>query len=79
MKLKNRHMFGLGAAACTLCCAVPLLALLGLAGTAASVLAFFLAGGVFALVVAAAAGVAAWRHHRGAHRLDRLGTTAPSE
>ncbi|WP_330473433.1 hypothetical protein [Terrabacter sp. C0L_2] len=50
--LKDRHVDGVGAAACTLCCAAPLVAMLGLAGAAATAVAFTLAGLTFAIVVA---------------------------
>ena len=64
MSLKDRHLFGAGAAACAVCCAVPLLALLGIAGAAATVATFVFAGGVFGLVVAAGALLAVWNQRR---------------
>ncbi|MEO8328808.1 MAG: hypothetical protein ABI586_02270 [Candidatus Nanopelagicales bacterium] len=59
--LKDRHLFGAGAAACAVCCAVPLLALLGVAGAAATVATFMFAGVVFGVVVATDTVLAAWR------------------
>ena len=49
-------LLGTGAAACAVCCAAPLMALLGIGvtGAAATALTAALAGAVFALVVAAA-------------------------
>lgn len=50
----KRYLIGGGAAACAVCCATPVLALLGLAGAgvAATVATLVLAGVVFAVVVA---------------------------
>lgn len=55
-----RYVLGGGAAACAVCCAPPVLALVGIAGagTVATVATLALAGLVFALVVAAASLVA---------------------
>lgn len=66
MSLKDRHLFGVGAAACAVCCAAPLLTLLGIAGAAATVATFVFAGVVFGLVVAAGTLLAVWtqRRHR---------------
>jgi uncharacterized protein (DUF58 family) len=64
MSLKDRHLFGAGAAACAVCCAVPLLTLVGIAGAAATVATFVFAGVVFGLVVAAAALLAVWSQRR---------------
>ena len=64
-------LVGAGAAACAVCCAAPLLALLGigLTGAALSVAALVFAGAVFGLVVAAATVGAVWlRRRRGAER-----------
>lgn len=58
MNLKDRHLFGAGAAACAACCAAPLLAVLGIPGAAATVATFVFAGVVFALVVAAGTALA---------------------
>lgn len=41
----------LGAGACAVCCAAPLLALLGIAGAAATIGTFVFAGAAFAVVV----------------------------
>jgi hypothetical protein len=62
--LKDRHLFGAGAAACAVCCAAPLLTLLGVAGAAATVATLAFAGVVFGLVVAAGAGLAVWSQRR---------------
>lgn len=65
----KRYLIG-GAAACAVCCAPPVLALLGIAGTGAVATAATLAfaGLTFALVVAALAVVAfVVRRRRGRH------------
>ena len=62
--MKDRHLFGAGAAACAVCCAAPLLTLLGVAGTAATVATFAFAGAIFGLVVAAGALLAVWSQRR---------------
>jgi hypothetical protein len=56
MKLKDRHLVGVGVAACALCCAAPVLGLLGIAtvGFAATAATFAFAGLAFAAVVAIA-------------------------
>jgi cation transporter-like permease len=64
MSLKDRHLFGAGAAACAACCAAPLLTLLGIAGAAATVATFVFAGVVFGVVVAAGALLAVWSQRR---------------
>ena len=64
MSLKDRHLFGAGAAACAVCCATPVLTLLGIAGTAATVATFAFAGIVFGLVVAAGTLLAVWQQRR---------------
>ena len=61
---KDRHLVGAGAAACAVCCAAPVLTLLGVAGAAATIAAFVFAGVVFGLVVAAGALVAVLRQRR---------------
>ena len=61
---KDRHVFGAGAAACAVCCAAPVLTLLGVAGAAASIATFVFAGVVFGLVVAAGALAAVLRQRR---------------
>lgn len=62
--LKDRHLYGAGAAACAVCCAAPLLTLLGVAGAAATVATFAFAGAVFGLVVATGALFAVWNQRR---------------
>lgn len=64
LSLKDRHLFGAGAAACAVCCAAPLLTLLGVAGAAATLATFAFAGVVFGLVVAAGALLAVWNQRR---------------
>ena len=56
MTLRDRHLWGAGAAACAVCCAPPLLALVGIAGAglAATVATIAFAGLVFGVVVAVA-------------------------
>jgi hypothetical protein len=61
---KDRHLVGAGAAACAVCCAAPLLTVLGVAGAAATIATFMFAGVVFGLVVAAATALAVWRQRR---------------
>lgn len=61
---RDRHLFGVGAAACAVCCAAPILTLLGVAGAAAAVATFVFAGLVFGLVVAVGALVAVWNQRR---------------
>lgn len=64
ISLKDRHVYGAGAAACAICCTAPLLTVLGVAGAAATAAAFAFAGMVFGIVVAAGAGIAVWRQRR---------------
>ena len=64
LSLKDRHLFAAGAAACGVCCAAPLLTLLGVAGAAATVATFLFAGVMFGLVVAAGALMAVWNQRR---------------
>jgi hypothetical protein len=64
VSLKDRQLYGAGAAACAVCCAAPLLTLLGIAGTAATVASFAFAGIVFGLVVAAGTPLAVWQQRR---------------
>lgn len=59
-----KHTYGAGAAACAVCCAAPLLTLLGVAGAAATAVTFVFAGLVFATVVALGAGFAVWNQRR---------------
>lgn len=55
--IKDRHLLGVGAAACAVCCAPPLLALLGLAGAglAATIVTLAFAGLAFGAIVLAGA------------------------
>ena len=53
--VKNRHLDGTAGAASALCCAAPLLTLLGIAGAAPAAATFVFAGAVFATVVAVGA------------------------
>lgn len=64
MSLKDRHLYGAGAAACAVCCAAPLLTLLGVAGAAATVATIAFAGVAFGLVVATGATLAVWQQRR---------------
>ena len=64
LSLKDRHLYGAGAAACAVCCAAPLLTLLGVAGAAATAATFVFAGVVFGLVVATGAFLAVWTKRR---------------
>lgn len=64
LSVKDRHLFGFGAAACAVCCAAPLLTILGVAGAAATAATFLFAGVVFGLVVAAGALLAVWGQRR---------------
>lgn len=75
--LKDRHLFGLGAAACAVCCAAPLLAFMGVAGEAATAATFVLAGAVFGLVVAAGASYAVWSQRRQQQRQTCVGEVGP--
>ena len=59
---KNRHLYGTAGAACAICCAAPLLTLLGIAGAAPAAATFVFAGAVFATVVAVGAVSAGSRH-----------------
>ena len=60
---RDRHTVAAGAAACAVCCAAPVLGLLGigLGGAAATAFAAVFAGAVFALVVGAVSAAAFWR------------------
>lgn len=65
-KFRDRRLLGAGAAACAVCCAPPVLALVGIAGaglTAAVATAVF-AGLAFGLVVLAASLLGLWARHR---------------
>jgi hypothetical protein len=50
--IKDRHLYGVGAAPCAVCCAAPIVGVLGLAGAAAAAVSFAFAGLAFAVVVA---------------------------
>lgn len=65
-KIKDRHLFGAGAAACAVCCAPPLLALLGIAGAglAATMATFAFAGLTFGAVVLLGSLLAGWARGR---------------
>lgn len=74
--LKDRHLFGAGAAACAVCCAAPLMTLLGVAGAAATFTTFAFAGVVFGSVVAAGSIFAVWSQRRQRDRcVDEVGST----
>lgn len=64
--IKDRHLFSAGAAACAVCCAPPLLALLGIAGAGAlaTVATVAFAGLAFGLVVLAASLLGMWATRR---------------
>jgi hypothetical protein len=66
LRLRDRHLYGAGAATCAVCCAPPVLALLGIAGTGTAVIitTAALAGTVFAIVVAAATAFAVVQRKR---------------
>ena len=64
LSFKDRHFFGAGAAACAVCCAAPVLTLLGVAGAAATIATFVFAGVVFGMVVAVGALAAVLRQRR---------------
>jgi hypothetical protein len=73
LKIKDRHLLGAGVAACAVCCAPPLLALLGVAGAglAATIATVAFAGLAFGAIVLAASLLTTWARHRG------RGSTAP--
>lgn len=60
--MKDRHLYGAGAAACAVCCAPPLLALVGLAGAgvAATVATIAFAGVTFGLAMLTATLFGVW-------------------
>jgi hypothetical protein len=64
--MKDRHLIGAGAAACAVCCAPPLLALLGIAGVglAATIATVAFAGLAFGVVVLAGSLLALWARRR---------------
>lgn len=65
-KIRDRHRYGAAAAACAICCAPPLLALLGIAGAgaAATITTVAFAGLTFALVVLTASLLGLWARSR---------------
>ncbi len=66
-KIKDRHLVGAGVAACAVCCAPPILALLGIAGAgvAATAATIAFAGIAFGIVVLGATLLGVWaRSHR---------------
>lgn len=65
-KLQDRHLVGAGVAACAVCCAPPLLALLGFAGLGlgATLATIAFAGFAFGAVVLAATLLGLWAHRR---------------
>ncbi|NYI81160.1 hypothetical protein, partial [Nocardioides panzhihuensis] len=74
-----RHLIGAGTAACAICCAPPLLALLGIAGAglAATLATVAFAGLAFGAVVLAGALLAVWARHRKAARPDPCASNGP--
>ena len=77
--LKDRHLFGVGAAACAVCCAAPVLTLLGVAGATATLATFVFAGVVFGLVVSAGALFAVWAQRRQRSRASCATDQGPAE
>lgn len=79
MSTKDRHWFGTGAAACAICCAPPLLALLGVAGAglAATIATVVFAGLALGAVVLVGSLIALWARRRTAASL--CGTDGPIE
>ncbi|MEO6414036.1 MAG: hypothetical protein ABIO48_15720 [Pedococcus sp.] len=75
---RDRHTVAAGAAACAVCCAAPVLGLLGIGvgGAAATAFAAVFAGSVFALVVAVVSVAVFWRRHS---RRNTSTAPAPSE
>jgi hypothetical protein len=65
-KIKDRHLLGAGVAACAVCCAPPLLALLGIAGAglAATMATVAFAGLTFGAVVLLGSLLAVWARGR---------------
>lgn len=57
-------MLRAGAAACAVCCAAPLLTVLGVAGSAATLVTFALAGVVFGIAVSVSVLFAVWARRR---------------
>ncbi|MGL5810698.1 MAG: hypothetical protein ACRCYQ_12200 [Nocardioides sp.] len=67
--IKNRHLYGAGAAACAVCCAPPLMALLGIAGVgaAATIATIAFAGIAFGAVLLGATLLGLWARTRAHH------------
>jgi hypothetical protein len=82
MTLRDRHLWGAGAAACAVCCAPPLLALLGIAGAglAATVATIAFAGLVFGIVIGVAAIAAVViKRRRAPQRQRRTSVSRPGQ
>ena len=79
--IKDRHLFGAGAAACAVCCTPPLLALLGIAGAglAATIATVALVGLAFGAVVLAASLLAAWARRRRSSQTNACADDGPVE
>lgn len=81
--MKKRYVVGAGAAACAVCCAAPILAVLGLAGggLAATVATLAFAGTAFGLVVLAGTILALFlrRRHTLASACDPSSSMGPVE
>lgn len=80
-KIKDRHLLGAGAAACAICCAPPLLAVLGIAGAgfAASIATVAFAGLVFGVVVLVATLLTVWARSRNRGPATTCADDAPVE
>lgn len=65
-KIKDRHLFNAGAAACAVCCAPPILALLGIAGAGAvaTIATIAFTGLAYGLVVLTASLLGVWARTR---------------
>lgn len=82
LRAKDRHLYGAGAAACAVCCAPPLLALLGIAGVGltATLATIAFAGVTFGLVMLSATLVGIWtRRRRAQPDVACSGATRPVE
>ena len=75
LPIRDRHLYCMGAAACAVCCAAPIVGVLGLAGAAATAVTIAFAGLAFALVVAGTGLVLAYAppHRTRATLLSRRG------
>lgn len=80
-KITDRHLFGAGAAACAVCCAPPLLALLGIAGAGlvATIATVAFAGLAFGTVVLAGSLLAIWARRRKPSKTDTCADDGPVE